>query len=419
MSRLALLLLLLLASAAALVVQFDNTAPVVDVGGTQVDAHDGMIVQFDPPHGLYYRYAIEYGLYSEVGHLRSNGGGCLNHCDTCGGFRFDHNVSVWTTPTLANRSWTLVTREALPIKTRPVASYYRPKVVFNAATGLYVLWVNYAPGGYGHNGHYLSATSATPEGPFEIAVVDVVMDAWTGNHGDFDLFRDSDGRAYVLYTCYCGPGGTHGGTTVSVVELTADYLNSTANRSAPLANGAGTNAPVFAESPALFKNEAAGYFYALITHVCCFCRQGGGVSVFTAAHPLGPFSPVAYDIGCANKTSDVDGCSSSVGEYNVPACECPLALRKPCTRARTGSNRLCAPHYSPPLQSFDRNRRRAGLQLVGRAAKQRLCGLHGGRPAAYLDGRSVVLEPGRHEGRRSAALGAAFLRPTRPDGALP
>ena len=164
---------------------------------------------------------------------------------------------------------------------------------------------------------------------------------------------------------------------MSVVELTADYLNSTANRSAPLANGAGTNAPVFAESPALFKNEAAGYFYALITHVCCFCRQGGGVSVFTAAHPLGPFSPVAYDIGCANKTSDVDGCSSSVGEYNVPACECPLALRKPRTRARAGSNRLCAPHYSSPLQSYNRNRRRAGLQLVGRAAKQRLCGLHG------------------------------------------
>ena len=321
-SFLPVLLLLLAPPAAALggVVAFDNSAPVVDVNGQQVDAHDGMVVQFDKPHGLYYRYAIEYGLYTEVGHLRSNGGGCLDHCSTCGGFRFDHNVSVWTSPTLANGSWTLVTREALPIKTRPVASYYRPKVVFNPATGLYVLWVNYAPGGYGNNGHYLSATSATPQGPFAIAVVDVPMDPWVGNHGDFDLFRDSDGRAYVLYTCYCGPGGSHGGTTVSVVELTPDFLNATTNRSTPLANGAGTNAPVFAESPALFNNESAGFYYALITHVCCFCRQGGGVSVFTAAHPLGPFSAVAYDIGCANRSSDVDGCSSSVGEFNVPAC---------------------------------------------------------------------------------------------------
>ena len=68
---------LLLAPAAALggVAQFDNTVPVLDVNGAQVDAHDGMIVQFDAPHGLYWRYSIEYGNYSEVGHLRSNGGG--------------------------------------------------------------------------------------------------------------------------------------------------------------------------------------------------------------------------------------------------------------------------------------------------------------------------------------------------------
>ena len=315
---LALLVSLFAASARGGVVQFDNSQPVLDVNGQQVDAHDGMIVQFDKPHGLYYRYAIEYGLYTEVGHLRSNGGGCENHCGTCGGFRMDHNVSVWTSPTLGSGTWTLVTREALPIATRPVASYYRPKVIFNPATGLYVLWVNYAPGGYGNNGKYLSATSPKPEGPFAIAVVDVAMDVWVGNHGDFDLFRDDvDGRAYVLYTCYCGPGGP-GGTTVSVVELTPDYLNATAGRSAPLANGGRTSAPVWAESPALFSS--AGFYYALITHVCCFCRQGGGVSVFTAAHPLGPWSDVAYDIGCQNRSSDVDGCWSSVGEFNTPAC---------------------------------------------------------------------------------------------------
>ena len=313
---------LLLAPAAALggVAQFDNTVPVLDVNGAQVDAHDGMIVQFDAPHGLYWRYSIEYGNYSEVGHLRSNGGGCANHCGTCGGFRMDHNVSVWTSPTLESGSWTLVTREALPIASRPVGSYYRPKVVYNPTTKTYVLWVNYAPGGYDNAGKYLSATSPTPAGPFTIAIADVVMDPWTGNHGDFDLFRDGSGEgasAYILYTCYCGPGGSSGGTTVSTVLLTPDFLNATTTRSAPLANGAGTNAPVWAESPAFFSS--GGFYFALITHVCCFCRQGGGVSVFTAEHPLGPWSGEAYDIGCANGTA-VDGCSSSVGEWNVPAC---------------------------------------------------------------------------------------------------
>jgi hypothetical protein len=51
----------------AAVVTFDNTSPVLDINGVQIDAHDGMVVQFSPS-GLYFRYAIEYGLYSEVGH---------------------------------------------------------------------------------------------------------------------------------------------------------------------------------------------------------------------------------------------------------------------------------------------------------------------------------------------------------------
>jgi len=261
-------------------VQFDNTKPMLDVNGEQVDAHDGMIVQFLPPYGLYYRYAIEYGLYTEVGHLRENGGGCLNHCTTCGGFRFDHNVSVWTSPSLESGTWTLVTREALPFKDRPLATYYRPKVVYNEVTKLYVLWINYAPGGYGNAGRYLSATSSTPEGPFSIAIENIVLDPWVGNHGDLDLFRDIDGSAYVIYTCYCSQSGASmiGGTVdegggvggVSVVLLTPDFLNATATRSSPLANGAGTNAPIFAEAPALFHRE--GYYYALVTHVCCFCH---------------------------------------------------------------------------------------------------------------------------------------------------
>ncbi len=224
----------------------------------------------------------------------------------------------------------------------------RPKVVYNPSTRQYVLWVNYAPGGYGNAGHYLTATSATPEGPFAIANRNVTLDPWVGNHGfvywrlaicarsgiapllpltppthvvyrDYDLFRDVDGSAFVLYTCYCGPGEPRvgGGTTVSVVKLTPDYLDATPFRSAPLANGPGANAPLFAESPALFR--WGGFYYALLTHVCCFCRQGGGVSVFTAAQPLGPWSPVAYDIGCQNRSTNVEECTSSVGEFGVPA----------------------------------------------------------------------------------------------------
>lgn len=233
---------LLFAAVQALVVTFNNIAPVLDVNGAQVDAHDGMIVQHKP-NGLYYRYSIEYGLYSEVGHLRSNGGGCANHCTTCGGFRFDHNVSVWTSPTLGSGTWTLVTREALPIATRPLATYYRPKVLYNPSTQQYVLWVNYAPGGYGNAGHVsfyakhpaptkktnhlkpFKPNSTSPPrlhlprdplrwqtetsrwtpgwettGPFP-SVPHPLRNRTSPPHQtarDYDLFRDVDGSAYVL-----------------------------------------------------------------------------------------------------------------------------------------------------------------------------------------------------------------------------
>ena len=66
------------------------------------------------------------------------------------------------------------------------------------------------------------------------------------------------------------------------------------------------------------SRHAGGYYYVSSTHVCCFCRTGGGVSVFTAAHPLGPWSSGAIDIGCDGHTNssqhfNPEGCRSSVG----------------------------------------------------------------------------------------------------------
>jgi hypothetical protein len=70
-----------------------------------------------------------------------------NGCATpqCGG-RLDHNVSLYTSPNLTSGSW-VYEGNLLPIPSRPNGVYYRPKVVFNKATGLYVLWVNWMPQG--------------------------------------------------------------------------------------------------------------------------------------------------------------------------------------------------------------------------------------------------------------------------------
>ena len=200
-----------------------------------------------------------------------------------------------------------------------------------------MLWVNYAVE-YGKPGTYLTATSASPEGPFQIAHTDIKMDSFGGNHGDFHYFvdDDADSTAYMVYTIYGGPGGPNhkGGTTMTVQRLSADFTapwtNHTASGAGNSTNSSGSStpfvtdtslgAPNFAESPSIFK--WAGYYFVTSTHVCCFCRTGGGVSVFTAAHPLGPWSSRAYDIGCkghnasdssGKQTFNPESCPSSVG----------------------------------------------------------------------------------------------------------
>jgi hypothetical protein len=83
----------------------------------------------------------------------------------------DHALRVYTSPDL--NSWTLISQDAFPTSVRPYGIYFRPKVVFNAATGLYVLWINHLPdaatplSAYG-DAAYVVATSESASGPFTI-----------------------------------------------------------------------------------------------------------------------------------------------------------------------------------------------------------------------------------------------------------
>ena len=92
--------------------------------------------------------------------------------------------------------------------------------------------------------------------------------------GDYHLFVDDDASqtAYVIYSA------SH---WMAIERLTPDYLSST---------GATTGVfPVyFVEAPVMFKRS--GIYYAVFGHCCCYCLQGSGGLVWTAAHPLGPWS---------------------------------------------------------------------------------------------------------------------------------
>ena len=110
----------------------------------------------------------------------------FGHC----GFRTDHAINLYTSPDL--ETWTFV-GDILPPDSRPEGIYFRPKVLHNAATGEWVLWVNHlAPAisplvSYPHAG-FLVAASAFPAGPYTVVTERASVEVSGG--GDFAVMVD-------------------------------------------------------------------------------------------------------------------------------------------------------------------------------------------------------------------------------------
>jgi hypothetical protein len=281
-----LLTLLLVNYASAVVVTISNVLTRVDVHGQPMDIHDGNIVQFEKD-GLYYYYGMGYGECSSELNFGCAGEFLMGDC----GFRINHTINLYTSPDLSR--WTFV-RDILPRNgDRPLGIYYRPKVIYNRLTQLYVLWVNrvqrsgsfYVPDFL--DASYVVATSTTPFGPFTV-VKTKVQTLIYGNPGDFSLFvDDEDGngtiRAYIAYDAF---DNLH---RIQIEQLTSDYTDSLGK--------AATTGPLTSlnnEAPIMFKRR--GYYYLLFGECCCFCRSGSNSRVFTSSHPLGPWTDTKYDI---------------------------------------------------------------------------------------------------------------------------
>jgi hypothetical protein len=132
-----------------------------------------------------------------------------------------------------------------------------------------------SPAGEFAHSRYLTATSPKATGPFTIRNDNVSTLHWPP--GDYSVWPDEaagDGTAYIIYTSI----STH---QMTVERLTDDWLGSTMNSS-------GVFGDKGVEAPVLFR-RAANY-YALFDKECCYCPQGSGAVVYTAPHPLGPWT---------------------------------------------------------------------------------------------------------------------------------
>ncbi|MEI8340082.1 MAG: family 43 glycosylhydrolase [Verrucomicrobiota bacterium] len=227
-----------------------NTEPRRTVDGEILDAHDGCLEFFS---GQYYLYGTRYG--------ETNGFGKTNR------------YVCYSSPDLVHWNYR---GELLP--DAPKRTYYRPYVKYNKATRKYVLWYN-ADNGYG------VAVADAPTGPYQIQNPSVRLKHGNLGVGDFGLLVDEDGAAYIAYNCVLSghfevkeePIPHH---KIAVEKLTPDYLASTMEGSDFVAGNC--------ESPAMFKRGAL--YYLLFDNTCCFGANGSGARVYTASHPLGPFT---------------------------------------------------------------------------------------------------------------------------------
>ena len=67
-------------------------------------------------------------------------------------------------------------------------------------------------------------------------------------------------------------------------------------------------------------SAAGGVYYALFDNCCCFCGHGSGVGVYTAVHPLGPYT-YHDNVGCDPSVSLTPGCGCGM-THKIPGGQC-------------------------------------------------------------------------------------------------
>jgi hypothetical protein len=234
--------------------------------GRPIDAHDGEIQHFG---NRYYLYGTEYGCGFRWNDKKSPFCGFVAYSSSdlahwhAEGKLFDASTPTWQRR--CNGS---------------TYGCFRPHVVLNARTKQYVLWINSYDGSVG----YHVFTSPKPTGPFvEAALPKLAINRTQPpglNHGDHDVFVDSDGTAYLAYTDWRRKGD------LVIEKLDASYLSGTGEFAR-----VGLKAT---EAPSLFRRGDT-YYLTFSDPNCGYCATG--TSYLHASSPLGPWvgKPAATD----------------------------------------------------------------------------------------------------------------------------
>ena len=112
---------------------------------------------------------------------------------------------MYSSPNMSSGSW-MYRGDALRCEELPdCAILYRPHLVWNPTTQLYVLFYNYVT--KSETGSRVGAATAKhPAGPWSLRTIAMPMarpmlkSNHNGSVGDFDVLVDDDGTAYMVYS---------------------------------------------------------------------------------------------------------------------------------------------------------------------------------------------------------------------------
>lgn len=201
------------AAAVCSTVNVSNVDPRFTASGDQVRAQDGNILNVKI-NGSFAMVGMLYGLCQYQGCTNESFGACgfgpgeIAVCEAVllaarGGIKAVFKTVAPPPPhpdlsaDLGNTGWSDPI-EILPASMRPTGIYFRPHLLFNPATRLFVLWVRWLPvDGPSLSDDpdlYLVATSPSITAPFTVVTVNATM--YYNNSADDNLFADEDGSAY-------------------------------------------------------------------------------------------------------------------------------------------------------------------------------------------------------------------------------
>lgn len=205
--------------------------PWYDDKGQRIQAHGGSIIEAG---GLYYFYGENKEKTVPGSGIWHNGVNCYSSEDLIN-WKFENTIL----------------RPAADVKNplHPSRIMDRPHILYNAENDEYVMWMKLVgtddePRNWKYQ--YMGiAVSKTLTGEFKL--IDKIIPLGM-NSGDFDLFADDDGNAYIIF------GKVH--TEIVIADLSSDYKSLTGKYSTHLHF---SGPPIAREAPAVFKKDGMYY----------------------------------------------------------------------------------------------------------------------------------------------------------------